>query len=74
MAETDFIRGVRKKINPIESQISDIDFLEVLNEMIKSKEMEVLIEGYSDNIIHKHDARVELIVLCKMYSMIEKGN
>jgi len=42
--------------------------------MIESKEMEVFIEGYSDNIIHKYDARVELIVLYKMYSMIERRN
>lgn len=74
MTHDDFMRGVRKKLIPIESQINEIDFLEVLNKMIESKEMEVLIEGYSDNRIHKHDARVELIALYKAYGMIEKEN
>lgn len=73
MTEADFMRGVRKKLVPIESQINEIDFLEVLNTMIKSKEMEVFIEGYSDNRIHKYDARVELIALYKVYSMVEQG-
>ena len=72
MTKDDFMRGVRRKLSPIESQINDIDFLEVLNKMIESKEMEVFIEGYSDDRIHKYDARVELIVLYKAHSMIEK--
>lgn len=72
MTHDDFMRGVRKKLTPIESQINEIDFLEVLNTMIKSKEMEVFIEGYSDNKIHKYDARVELLALYKVYDMIEK--
>lgn len=72
MTKDDFMRGVRKKLIPIESQISDIDFLEVLNKMIESKEMEVFIEGYSDNRIHKYDARVELIALYKVYGMVEQ--
>lgn len=65
MTKDDFMKGVRKKLIPIESQINDINFLEVLNKMIESKEMEVFIEGYSDDRIHQHDARVELIVLYK---------
>ena len=72
MTKDAFMRGVRKKLIPIESQINDIDFLEVINTMIKSKEMEVFIEGYSDNKIHKYDARVELLALYKVYSMVEK--
>lgn len=72
MTKDDFMRGVRKKLSPIESQIDDIDFLEVLNKMIASKEMEVFIEGESNDRIHKYDARVELIALYKVYDMIEK--
>lgn len=72
MTKDDFMRGVRKKLVPIESQINEIDFLEVLNKMIELKEMEVFIEGYSDDRIHKHDARVELIVLYKVYGMVEQ--
>ena len=74
MTEADFMRGVRKKLTPIESQINEIDFLEVLNTMIKTKEMEVFIEGYADDRIHKYDARVELLALYKVYDMIEKEN
>ena len=74
MTKDDFMRGVRKKLSPIESQINDINFLEVLNKMIESKEMEVFMEGDSDDRIHKYDARVELIVLYKAHSMIEKEN
>lgn len=72
MTKDDFLRGVRKKLIPIESQINEIDFLEVLNTMIKSKEMEVFIEGYTDDRIHKYDARVELLVLYKAHDMIKK--
>lgn len=74
MTKDDFMRGVRKKLIPIESQINDINFLEVLNKIIESKEMEVFIEGDSDDRIHEHDIRVELIVLYKVYDMIEKEN
>lgn len=74
MTKDDFMRGVRKKLIPIESQINDINFLEVLNKIIESKEMEVFIEGDSDDRIHEYDARVELIVLYKAYDMIEKEN
>jgi len=72
MTKDDFMRGVRKKLSPIESQINDINFLEVLNKIIELKEMEVFMEGDSDDRIHEHDARVELIVLYKAHSMIEK--
>ncbi len=72
MTHDDFMRGVRKKLMPIESRINEIDFLEVLNKMIESKEMEVFIEGYADDRIHKYDARVELIALYKVYSMVEQ--
>lgn len=72
MTKDDFMRGVRRKLSPIESQINDIDFLKVLNKMIESKEMEVFMEGDSDDRIHKYDARVELIVLYKVYCMVEK--
>ncbi len=65
MTKDDFMRGVKRKLSPIESQTDDINFLEVLNKMIELKEMEVFIEGYSDDRIHEHDARVELIVLYK---------
>ena len=74
MTKDDFMRGVRKKLSPIESQINDINFLEVLNKIIELKEMEVFMEGDSDDRIHEHDARVELIVLYKAYDMIEKEN
>ncbi len=72
MTKDDFMRGVRKKLSPIESQIDDIDFLEVLNKMIELKEMEVFIEGRSDDRIHEHDARVELIVLYKARDLFTK--
>lgn len=49
-----------------------MDFLEVLNEMIATKEMEVFIEGYSDNKIHTYDARIELITLYKACDLFEQ--
>lgn len=66
------IGATKRKLTPIEFQINEIDFLEVLNKMVELKEMEVFIEGYADDRIHEHDARVELIALYKAHSMIEK--
>lgn len=65
MTKNDIQKIIFKKCEPISSDIINMDFLEVLNEMIVTKEMEVFIEGYSDNKIHKHDARIELLALYK---------
>lgn len=72
MTKHDIQKIIFKKCEPISSDIINMDYLEILNKMIQSKEMEVYIEGYSDDKIHKHDARVELIALYKARDLFTK--
>lgn len=72
MTKNDVQKIIFKKCEPISSDIINIDCLEILNRMIAAKEIEVVIEGYSDNKIHKHDARVELWVLYKARDLFTK--
>ena len=74
MTKNDVQKIIFKKCEPISSEIINTDCLEVLNKMISTKEMEVVIEGYSDNRIHTHDARIELWVLYKARELFEKEN
>jgi len=70
----DISERLNKKLDAIASEIPNVNLIEVLNDMIATLEMQIVIEGYSDNKIHKHDARVELIALYKAYGIIEKEN
>lgn len=72
MTKQDIQKNIFKKCEPISSDLINMNFLEVLNKMIQSKEMEVYIEGYSDNKIHNYDARVELIALYKARDLFTK--
>lgn len=72
MTKQDVQKIIFKKCEPISSDIINMDYLEILNKMIQSKEMEVYIEGYSDDKIHPYDARVELIALYKARDLFTK--
>lgn len=72
MTKQDIQKNIFKKCEPISSDLINMNFLEVLNKMIQSKGMEVFIEGYSDNKIHKHDARIELWTLYKARDLFTK--
>lgn len=72
MTKNDIQKIIFKKCEPISSDIINTDYLEILNQMIAIKEMEVYIEGYSDNKAHAHDARVELWALYKARELFEK--
>lgn len=72
MTKDDIQKIIFKKCEPISSDIINIDCLEILNKMIATKEIEVVIEGYSDDKVHKCDARMELWVLYKARDLFTK--
>ena len=72
MTKQDVQKIIFKKCEPISSDIINTDCLEILNKMIATKEIEVVIEGYSDNKIHACDARIELWVLYKARDLFTK--
>lgn len=72
MTKNDVQKIIFKKCEPISSDIINIDCLEILNRMIATEETEVVIEGYSDDKIHKYDARIELWILYKARDLFTK--
>lgn len=72
MTKNNVQKIIFKKCEPISSDIINIDCLEILNKMIATKETEVVIEGYSDDKIHKYDARIQLLVLYKARDLFTK--
>ena len=61
----DISERLNKKLDAIASEIPNVNLIEVLNDMIATLEMQIVIEGYSDNKIHKHDYRLKLLALYK---------
>lgn len=65
-------KAVNKKTAAISNEIPNINLLEVLDNMIAVKEIDVFISGYSDNEIHPCDIRLELLALYKARDLFTK--
>lgn len=72
MTKDDVQDVVNKKTAAISNEIPNINLLEVLDNMIAIKEIDVFINGYSDNEIHPCDIRLELLALYKARDLFTK--